>query len=199
MSYHHRPRDGEALRPPSRRRGGDLPRTPPLERDGASLGPPPLEGDGGPLPPPHRDGEPAPSPLLPCDGPALPPPLLPSRESPQRGGRVDQPPEGACWPGWGQLYCAFSPVLSLDNRHTVAANTPFFLYVKLQKHAPHKLDVSSPQQYLDPRLQQGTAPCLLNPPSTCVRLPLSSPAWRDGVGHLCASSPTSPFVRSFVR
>ena len=53
----------------------------------------------------ETDGE-SPYPLLNLDG------LRPCTVSftfarvPPTGGRVDQPPEGASWPGWGQLYCA---------------------------------------------------------------------------------------------
>ena len=122
------------------------------------------------------------------------------RASPPNGGTSGSAPGGGVLARLGPTVLRLLTCFELgQSAYSSQPTRPFFLYVKLQKHAPHKLDVSSPQQYLDPRLQQGTAPCLLNPPSTCVRLPLSSPAWRDGVGHLCASSPTSPFVRSFVR
>ena len=43
---------------------------------------------------------------------------------PPRGGEWISPRRGRVGPGWGQLYCAFSPVSSLQNPYTVGANRP---------------------------------------------------------------------------
>ena len=43
---------------------------------------------------------------------------------PPQGGEWISPRRGASWPGWGQLYCAFSPVFSLQNPYTVRLNPP---------------------------------------------------------------------------
>ena len=127
------------------------------------------------------------------------PSVLPSRESPRRGDEWISPRRGRVGPvganciAPSHLFSAWTIGIQLD------PTRPFFSMSNCKNMPRTNWRFPALSNAWIPDFSRAQLRASSNPRSTCVRLPLSSPAWRDGVGPLCASSPTPPFVRSFVR